>query len=179
MRFMFRSPLRLSRLLARVSVRARIILLAVIPVVGFLANGLTYFAGENDVANAFAIASRSNALAGASRDFKTAVSSMRIIMKDFTASPSDNLVVSFEQAHGLALHSLDAIAGSIYRNHAENITSLQDVMECATTRRRGARAKNRLRRHHRLAPQVARRQPRSQRIINENMAWMAGPMPAN
>ena len=130
MRFMIRSPLRLNRLLAGVSVRTRVILLAIIPVVGFLANGLTYFAGENDVANAFATASRSSALADASRDFKTSVSAMRIIVKDFSASPNDNLVVSFEQAHGLALRSLDIVAGSIDNNHADSILNLRkDVMD--------------------------------------------------
>ena len=37
---------RLNRLLTSFSVRTRIIVLALIPVVGFLANGLTYVSGE-------------------------------------------------------------------------------------------------------------------------------------
>ena len=72
--------------------RTRIIVLALIPVVGFLANGLTYVAGEGDVASAFETVKHSAALADASRDFKSAVSDMRITAKDFTATPGDELV---------------------------------------------------------------------------------------
>jgi methyl-accepting chemotaxis protein len=176
MRFMIRSPLRLNRLLTTFSVRTRIILLAVIPVVGFLANGLTYFAGENDVANAFAAASRSSALADASRDFKTSVSGMRIIVKDFSASPSDNLVVSFEQAHGFAQRSLDTIAGSVDGNHADNISSLRkDVMDLRVNfadmvreqKYLGFDDATGLRRKLLDAGRAV------ERIINENMTWMA------
>lgn len=175
MRFMTRSPLRLNRLLAGVSVRTRVILLAIIPVVGFLANGLTYFAGENDVANAFAVASRSSALADASRDFKTSVSGMRIIVKDFTAAPSDNLVVSFEQAHGLALRSLDIVAGSIENNRADSILSLRkDVMDLRTNfadmvreqKELGFDDTTGLRRKLLDAGRTV------ERIINENMTWI-------
>jgi len=44
---------RLVRLLTSISVRTRIIVLALIPVLGFLANGLTYFSGEGAVGTAF------------------------------------------------------------------------------------------------------------------------------
>ena len=176
MRFMIRSPLRLNRLLARVSVRARIILLAVIPVVGFLANGLTYFAGEHDVANAFATASRSSALADASRDFKTSVSTMRIIVKDFTASPSDNLIVSFEQAHGLALRSLDTVAGSIDGNHADSILNLRkDVMDLRSSFTNMVREQKELGFYDTtgLRRNLLDASRAVERIINENMTWMA------
>ena len=46
-------------------------------------------------ATAFQTVKRSGALADASRDFKSSVSAMRIIVKDFSVSPSSNLVVSF------------------------------------------------------------------------------------
>ncbi len=105
--------------------RTRIVVLALIPVVGFLANGLTYVSGEGDVATAFDTVNRSGALADASRDFKSAVSTMRIIVKDFSVAPNDNLLVGYEQAHALALQSLDAIAASIDRRHAANIESLR------------------------------------------------------
>ena len=116
---------RLTRLLTSFSVRTRIIVLALIPVVGFLANGLTYVSGEGDVGTAFETVKRSGALADASRDFKSAVAAMRIIVKDFSAAPSDNLSASFEQAHALALQSLDTIAASIDRRHADNIVGLR------------------------------------------------------
>src|SRR5581483_12369137 len=72
------------RLLTAYSVRTRIVVLALIPVVGFFANGVTYMAGERDVGTAFDTVRRSNALADASRDFKSAIATMRITLKDFT-----------------------------------------------------------------------------------------------
>ena len=77
---------RLARALTSVSVRTRIVVLALVPVVGFLANGMTYVSGKRDVDGAFRSVGNSHALADASRDFKIAVDGMRIAVKDFTAS---------------------------------------------------------------------------------------------
>src|SRR6202040_1110817 len=95
------------------------------PVVGFLANGLTYFSGEREVATAFATVNRSSALADASRDFKSAIASMRIIVKDFVAAPSSDLAVDFERMHGLAVISLNTIADSIEGQRTENIVDFR------------------------------------------------------
>jgi methyl-accepting chemotaxis protein len=67
---------RVSRLLTSISVRTRIVVLALIPVVGFLANGLTYFSGEGDVGTAFETVKHSTGLADTSRDFKSAIASI-------------------------------------------------------------------------------------------------------
>jgi methyl-accepting chemotaxis protein len=169
-------PINLSGLLTSFSVRTRIVVLAVIPVVGFLANGLTYRAGENAVASAFATASRSSALADASRDFKTSVSAMRIIVKDFSAAPSDNLLVSFDQAHGLALRSLDVVTASIEAHRAEAIANLRkDVLDLRDNFTEMVREQRRLgfdddmglRRNLRDASRAI------ERIINEDMSWLA------
>lgn len=109
----------LARMLASFSVRTRIVNLALIPVAGFLANGLTYISGEGDVGRTFETFTRSAALADASRDFKSAVASMRIVVKDFSVNPNDNLVASFEYAQAIALKSLDTIEGSINQSHAK------------------------------------------------------------
>lgn len=82
----------LTRMLASFSVRTRIVLLAFIPVAGFVANGFTYTSGEGDVGRTFDTFTRSAALADASRDFKSAVASMRIVVKDFNVKPGDSLV---------------------------------------------------------------------------------------
>jgi methyl-accepting chemotaxis protein len=167
---------RLTRLLTSFSVRTRIIVLAVIPVVGFLANGLTYVSGENEVATAFQTVKRSNALADASRDFKSAVSTMRIIVKDFSAAPSDTLVESYEKTHLLALRSLDFIATSIDSHHAENIAGLdKDVMGLHETFTKlveeqkilGYDDSSGLRRNLVISGIAV------ERIINENMTWLA------
>jgi len=167
---------RLTRLLTSISVRTRIIVLALIPVVGFVANGLTYISGETDVGNAFETVQHSAKLAGTSRDFKSAIGALRIIVKDFSANPSDNLVVSFQQAHALALRSLDTIAVSIDRDHAENMVGLRkDVMALSDTfselvreqKILGFDENSGLRDNLRGAGNAV------ERIINENMTWLA------
>src|ERR1700690_2793655 len=166
---------RVSRLLTSISVRTRIVVLALIPVVGFLANGLTYFSGEGDVGTAFETVKHSVGLADTSRDFKSAVAAMRIIVKDFSANPSDNLVVSFEQVHSVALQSLDTIAASIDRRHAENIVGLRkDVMALRDNftelvqeqKTLGFDENAGLRNNLREAGNAV------ERIINESMTWL-------
>jgi methyl-accepting chemotaxis protein len=105
---------RLTRLVASLSVRTRIIVLAVIPVVGFLANGYTFISNEDAVSAAFQTAKRSAALADASREFKGAITDMRAAVKDFTSKPSPDLVTKFAILHVVALRNLDAI------DHAAN-----------------------------------------------------------
>jgi methyl-accepting chemotaxis protein len=101
---------RLARMLASYSVRTRIVVLALIPVAGFLANGLTYVSGEGDVGRAFGTVTQSSALADSSRDFKSAVAAMRIIVKDFSVTPDNNLVMSFEQAHANSIKATPRIS---------------------------------------------------------------------
>ncbi len=166
----------LTRLLTSFSVRTRIIVLAMIPVVGFLANGLTYVSGERGVAKAFETVKRAGTLADASRDFKSSISTMRIIVKDFTARPSDRLVEDYEQAHRVALRSLDLIANSNDSDDDENITRLQkDVtsLHSAFTKlveeqkTLGYDDTSGLRRNLASAGNAV------ERIINQNMTWLA------
>ncbi|HET7847453.1 MAG TPA: methyl-accepting chemotaxis protein [Pseudolabrys sp.] len=114
-----------NRLVSSLSVRVRIVVLALIPVVGFLANGLTYISSEGDVGRAFQTVNRSATLGAASRDFKNAVASMRIIVKDFAASPSDGLVGAFAKAQKAALQSLDTIGAGIGEKNRDNIAVLR------------------------------------------------------
>lgn len=114
----------LTRMLASFSVRTRIVLLALIPVAGFVANGFTYTSGEGDVGRTFDTFKRSAAVADASRDFKSAVASMRIVVKDFNVKPNDSLVASFEYAYAVALRNLDTIEESIEKGHAESIATM-------------------------------------------------------
>jgi methyl-accepting chemotaxis protein len=167
---------RLSRKLTSLSVRTRIIVLALVPVAGFLANGLTYLSGEHDVGTAFDTVQQSTALADASRDFKSAIAAMRIAVKDFSASPNSTLVANFEQAHARALQSLDVIGGSIDLRFAETIGNLRhDVDEqrknfdelvheqktLGFTQDSGLRGK------------LSDAGNAVETIINENMSWLA------
>ena len=167
---------RLTGLLTSISVRTRVIALALIPVFGFLANGLTYISGEGDVGTAFETVKYSAALSGASRDFKSSIAALRIIVKDFSANPSENLVVGFKDAHARAVQSLNAIAASIDSAHAESIESLRkEVMALRDTftelvreqKILGFDENSGLRNNLRQAGNAV------ERIINENMTWVA------
>ena len=117
---------RLPRLLSSLSVRTRIVVLALIPVAGFAGNGITYLSGEGAVGTAFQTVQRSEALADSSRDFKSAVNTMRIVVKDFSVKPSDELVAQFAATERLGMKNLDMIAGSIDKQTAFNIGGLRD-----------------------------------------------------
>jgi methyl-accepting chemotaxis protein len=167
---------RLARMLTSVSVRTRIVVLALIPVAGFLANGLTYTSGEGDVGRAFATVTQSTALADASRDFKSAVAAMRLVVKDFSASPSNNLVISFDESHGIALKALDSISAAIEQTRAENIVSMRkDVTALRKNfddlvreqKVLGFNDASGLRGNLHNAGNAV------ERIINENMSWLA------
>ena len=117
-------PTWLGRLLSTFSVRTRIIVLALIPVLGFAANGLTYVAGEDDVASAFRSVSRAHSLADASRDLKISIASMRIAVKDF-ARDQNSLLDVFGQSHQLAKKSIDSIETSIGGQHSDDLSALR------------------------------------------------------
>jgi methyl-accepting chemotaxis protein len=82
--------------LSAISVRARIVALALIPVCGFLANGIAFTSGQADVQAAFASVNRVAALSDASNDFKDALAVMRLTVRDFASKPDDTLVQAFE-----------------------------------------------------------------------------------
>ena len=165
-----------TELLTSFSVRTRIVILAVIPVVGFLANGLTYVSGEGDVASAFQTVKQSNSLADASRDFKSSIATIRLIVKDFSTKPSDSLVEGFEKAHALALRSLDTIAASIDARQAENTKGLRaDVLGLRTTFHELVQQQTALGFDEStgLRRSLASTGNAVERIINENMTWLA------
>ena len=118
---------RLSRPLTSRSVRTRIIVLALIPVVGFVANGSTYLSGERDVGKAFQTVTKSRHLADASRDFKIAIAAMRIAAKDFVVQPR-TLIDAFGQSQTLANRSLDRIAASMHGKRADEINALRQEL---------------------------------------------------
>ncbi len=167
---------RLPRLLNAVSVRTRIVVLALIPVAAFMATGLIYLTGEREVASAFETVKRSSTLGDASRDFKSAISTMRITVKDFSARPSNDLVVAFEQAHTLALRSLDTVQNSIDPRYAGGLVGLRgDVMELRQNFTELVREQETLG----FDDDAGLRRNLSdsgnavERIINENMTWLA------
>ena len=103
----------LRRLISAFTVRGRIIAIALVPVIGFLANGVAFTSGEKEVESAFTTVRQADALAEASRDFKSALELMRVTTLDFAARPSNDLVKTFQDNHHLAQSSLETIQRSL------------------------------------------------------------------
>ncbi len=166
---------RLSRLMASVSVRTRIIVLALIPVVGFVANGVTYLAGEGDVGDTFQTVRQSRALADASRDFKIAVGSMRIAVKDFAVHPQ-TLIDSFGRSQQQANESLDQIEATLDGQQVQGIAALRQELAklkknfnqlSLEQRTLGFTESDGLRR------ELVTASNKIEKAINENMSWLA------
>ncbi len=115
----------LMRLSTALSVRARIVTLALIPVVGFAVIASAYIAGEQEVDNAFDSVKNSSALSDASREFKGALTGMRISAKEFAAQPRPELIKNFQQAHDSALKSLDDIESALDASERRDISPLR------------------------------------------------------
>jgi methyl-accepting chemotaxis protein len=102
----------LTRAISSVSVRTRIIGIALIPVIGFIANGFSFTAGQRAVTNSFDNVEAASVLSDASREFKIALVSMQFAAADFVAMPSDDLIKSFEANHVLASSNFEKIVAA-------------------------------------------------------------------
>jgi methyl-accepting chemotaxis protein len=98
---------------SKTSVRSRIVAIAVIPVIGFLTNGITFTAGETDVQSAFLSAKHATDVADASEGFKAGLAAMRIGIRDFVADPSPDAIAAFEAGGVQASQSLHTIETSV------------------------------------------------------------------
>jgi methyl-accepting chemotaxis protein len=114
-------PDRLAVSWGKLSVHARIIVIALIPIFGFLFNAVSYRAGDSEVARAFASARRGAAVAEAGGDLKGAISIMQISAPEFVARPTQQLAQTFDAALRLAALRLDAIAQSLGSEAADEV----------------------------------------------------------
>ena len=89
----------LSRFSTDLSVRTRLIVLSLIPVVGFAAIAFAYVSSERAVEAAFGSVQQSSRLADASRAFKESLTTMQVRAKDFVAQPQPGLMSRFSDAH--------------------------------------------------------------------------------
>jgi len=115
----------LPRLFSSLSVRARIIALGLIPVIGFLANGIAYMAGDIEVGRAFESVHRDAEVADASRDLKSGLLLMRAATIEFVARPSDRHVADFDSGQALAMRALDRLAASVGPEEQDLMTPLR------------------------------------------------------
>src|SRR4030095_15372824 len=93
----------LSRFSTDLSVRTRLIVLSLIPVVGFAAIALAYISSERAVEAAFGSVQQSSRLADASRVFKESLTGMQVSAKDYVMQPQPGLVSRFSDAHGAGI----------------------------------------------------------------------------
>ena len=82
----------------KLSVRARVAALGVVPIIGFLAYGIAYMASDIEVGRAFDSVRRDNAVVDASSDLKSGLLAMRLATVSFATHPSDTEVKVFDQA---------------------------------------------------------------------------------
>ncbi|HZP75313.1 MAG TPA: HAMP domain-containing methyl-accepting chemotaxis protein [Pseudolabrys sp.] len=165
----------IGRLISSISVRNRIVILALIPLVGLLATGLTYLSGEGAVDRAFETVQRSAQLMQTSRDFKAAIGGLRVTVRDFVSAPTQELIKAFDQGQSAALGSLkrvDALDGSQHDNIAhlaQEVTQIKQNFDALVTEQKalGFDDSEGLRRGLRDAGSGV------ERIINENMSWLA------
>jgi len=115
----------ITQMFSGLSVRARVIALGVIPVIGFLANGIAFMTGDLEVAHAFDSVQGDARVADASRDLKAGLLMMRIATKEFVAHPSDGEVQSFAQGQELAMRCLDRIETTLTASRQDVIMPLR------------------------------------------------------
>jgi methyl-accepting chemotaxis protein len=114
----------LSRFSTDLSVRTRLIVLSLIPVVGFAAIAVAYLSSERAVEMAFGSVQQSSRLAEASRAFKESLTSMQVRAKDFVAQPQPGLVARFSDAHDAAMDSLKTIQELANDSDRQTLTAL-------------------------------------------------------
>jgi methyl-accepting chemotaxis protein len=115
----------INQLVSSISVRTRIIAIALIPVCGLIANGFTFTAGERDIATASQQARHADDLAEASMEFERALVSLRITARDFASDANEKQIESFETSAKLAFQHLDAMEISAGVDVWETLQSLR------------------------------------------------------
>jgi methyl-accepting chemotaxis protein len=97
------------RLVSKLSVRARIIAITLIPVLGFVANGGAYVSGEHSVDRAVESVNRATSLADASREFKSAVGAIQAAARSFAVYPRASHLQTLSDAQAVATAQFDVI----------------------------------------------------------------------
>jgi len=121
--------LSLYRLITRFSVRTRIILLAAIPVAGFLVNGIAFTVGDREVESAVRTADRASDLAEVSREFRGALVQMRVRTRDFALHPSQDAIDGFKTNHDTAVRTFGIIEAAVDQTTRRNLAPLKGQIE--------------------------------------------------
>jgi len=116
---------------SNISVRSRIIAIAVIPLIGFLTNGMAFTAGETDVESAFRSVQRATAVAEAGEEFKAGLAAMRIGLRDFIADPNKGSIAAFDAGSGQASQSLNTIETAVSEAERFGLSALNRSIAAA------------------------------------------------
>ncbi len=168
--------LSVRRIISRVSVRARIVLLAAIPVAGFLVNGIAYTAGEREVEHAFRTADRAADLAEVSREFRGTLIQMRVRTRDFAARSSQDLIQAFEATHASAVRTFGIIAAAVDQPTRQKFAPLKSQLD-EIAAQFSELAKNQkilgFTESEGIRDGMTRSAAAVERIIHEDMSWMS------
>jgi methyl-accepting chemotaxis protein len=118
----------LTRAISQLSVRNRIIAIALIPVAGFLANGMAFMSGEAEVQSAFESVRAAGALDNASRNFKDGLMRLRTAAADFARDPRPEYMKAFEASHALALRSIDDVQQNSGADNARFAKHVREIV---------------------------------------------------
>ncbi|HRF08901.1 MAG TPA: methyl-accepting chemotaxis protein [Xanthobacteraceae bacterium] len=97
------------RRLPTLSVRARVFILAIIPVIGLGIIGVFFANGERNVAAAFDTVQNSSDLANASREFNSAISALRVAVNDYVAGQESTKKQAFYDQLSIAIENITTI----------------------------------------------------------------------
>ncbi len=163
------------RLVSGLTVRTRIVVLAAIPLAGFLANGTAFTTGQAEVEDAFESVKHATTLAEASQDLKNALGGMRILVRDFAAQPGPGLVQTFDEIHRASLNNLLRIETDAHESVRQEVEGLRPRIGELKTRfshlvneqaSLGFTEDDGIRKRMRNSATAV------ERVINEDMAWV-------
>jgi methyl-accepting chemotaxis protein len=175
-------PIRMPRLFtfkslnSTISVRGRIVAIAVIPVIGFLANGIAFNSGETDVDRALRSAERATRLADASEGFKAGLAGMRIGIRDFIAEPGPEAIAGFDAGSAQASQSLDIIRKSVSENTRFGLATLTKTIGDAQANFQTVKKEQEklgLSENDGIRGALNRASAKVETIINQDLTWVA------
>jgi methyl-accepting chemotaxis protein len=166
----------LNRMIAKFSVRTRIILLAQIPVVVILENGVVFVTGENEVEGAFKTVERATDLADTSREFMTALITMRADARDFAARPNEDLVHHFERTHASAMQILPILEVSVNGAARKELVPVKAQLEEVAAQFDDLARNQKIlgfTESDGVRSRMAKAAAAVERLIHEDMSWMS------
>jgi methyl-accepting chemotaxis protein len=113
------------RRLPALSVRARIFTLAMIPLAGLIVIGIFFANGERQVGAAFETVENSGDLANASREFKSALTAIRVAVKDYVEGKDPALKQGFYDHLAGAIESLTTIDKFADKRDTKTVANLR------------------------------------------------------